>query len=202
MQVKILDRVFAYENEPAALEMIFAKINEFLEDTGLIFSHLKVDDTEVYTDYYNYLKKRIDRVELVEVEVRTVTEILQDALLTAEEYLERALPETESLAGEFYQGPSEETWTKFQQLLEGVEWLNQLLETIDQNKLKPENWKKYVPVALRFKEELHNLQEALEGRDYVLMGDILLYEITPCLKDFKSIIQKNKAYEGKKDDLH
>jgi len=202
MQVKILDRVFAYENEPAALEMIFAKINEFLEDTGLIFSHLKVDDTEVYTDYYNYLKKRIDRVELVEVEVRTVTEILQDALLTAEEYLERALPETESLAGEFYQGPSGETWTKFQQLLEGVEWLNQLLETIDQNKLKPENWKKYVPVALRFKEELHNLQEALEGRDYVLMGDILLYEITPCLKDFKSIIQKNKAYEGKKDDLH
>src|SRR5690554_989447 len=141
MQVKILDRVFAYENEPAALEMIFAKINEFLEDTGLIFSHLKVDDTEVYTDYYNYLKKRIDRVELVEVEVRTVTEILQDALLTAEEYLERALPETESLAGEFYQGPSGETWTKFQQLLEGVEWLNQLLETIDQNKLKPENWR-------------------------------------------------------------
>ena len=64
MQLKILDQVFTFKNEAAALEEIFAKINEFLDESGLVLSHLKVDDTEVYADYYNYLKERVDRINL------------------------------------------------------------------------------------------------------------------------------------------
>ncbi len=202
MQVKILDRVFTYENEPAVLERIFDTINEFLADTGLIFSHLKVDDTEVYADHYNYLKERIDRIELIEVEVRTVSEMLRDVLLTAEEYLEQALPEIELLAAEFYQGPSEESWARFQQLLEGVEWLNQLVTMIDQNKAKPGNWQDYTVMVDRLRDELQNLEEALENQDYVVMGDLLNYEIIPCFQEFRAIIKKTNTDEGKKNDLH
>lgn len=202
MQVKILDRVFTYENEPAVLERIFDTINEFLADTGLIFSHLKVDDTEVYADHYNYLKERIDRIELIEVEVRTVSEMLRDVLLTAEEYLEQALPEIELLAAEFYQGPSEESWARFQQLLEGVEWLNQLVAVIDQNKAKPGNWQDYTVMVDRLRDELQNLEEALENQDYVVMGDLLNYEIIPCFQEFREIIEKTKVDEGKNNDRH
>lgn len=202
MQLKILNQVFDFKNEPAALEEMFAKINQFLEDSGLILSHLNVDDIEVYEDYYNYLKERIDRINLVEVEVRTAAGILRDALLTAEEYLEQALPEIESLAAEFYQGPSEESWERFQQLLEGVEWLNQLVAVIDQNKQKPGNWQDYISLIDRLKEQLQSLHEALETRDYVVIGDLLKYEITPCFQEFRRIIQKTKTDEGKKDDLH
>ncbi len=202
MQLKILDQVFTFKNEPAALDEIFTKINQFLDESGLVLSHLRVDDTEVFADYYDYLKERIDRINLVEVEVRTVAGILRDALLTAEEYLEQALPEIETLAAEFYQGPSGESWDKFQQLLDGVDWLNQLVAVIDQSATKPERWQDYLAVAGRLRDELQNLQEALENRDYVVIGDLLNYEIIPCLQEFKGIIKKTKNDEGKKDDLH
>ncbi|NLY89965.1 MAG: hypothetical protein GX085_10205 [Firmicutes bacterium] len=202
MQLKILDQVFTFKNEVAALEEIFAKINQFLEESGLVLSHLRVDDTEVYTDYYNYLKERIDQINLVEVEVRTVAGILQDALLTAEEYLEQALPEIETLAAEFYQGPSRESWERFQQLLDGVDWLNQLVTVIDQNTTKPERWQDYLAVADRLRDELQNLQEALENRDYVMIGDLLNYEIIPCFQEFRETIKKTKTDEGKNNGLH
>ena len=202
MQLKILDQVFTFKNETAALEEIFAKINQFLEDSGLVLSHLRVDDTEVYTDFYNYLKERIDEINLIEVEVRTVAAILQDALLTAEEYLGQALPEIETLAAEFYQGPSGESWERFQQLLDGVDWLNQLVTVIDQNTTKPERWQDYLAVADRLRDELQNLQEALENRDYVMIGDLLNYEIIPCFQEFRETIKKTKTDEGKNNGLH
>ena len=202
MQLKILDQVFTFKNEAAALEEIFAKINEFLDESGLVLSHLKVDDTEVYADYYNYLKERVDRINLIEVEVRTIAGILQDALLTAEEYLEQALPEIEALAAEFYQGPSGESWARFQQLLDGVDWLNQLITVIDQAATKPEQWQDYLAVVDRLRNELQNLAEALENQDYVVIGDLLTYEIIPCFQEFKAVIKKTKTDEGKKDDLH
>ena len=149
MQLKILDQVFTFKNEPAALDEIFTKINQFLDESGLVLSHLRVDDTEVFADYYDYLKERIDRINLVEVEVRTVAGILRDALLTAEEYLEQALPEIETLAAEFYQGPSGESWDKFQQLLDGVDWINQLVAVIDQSATENRRWQDYLAVAGR-----------------------------------------------------
>jgi len=202
MQLKILDQVFTFKNETAALEEIFAKINQFLEDSGLVLSHLRVDDTEVYTDFYNYLKERIDEINLIEVEVRTVAAILQDALLTAEEYLGQALPEIETLAAEFYQGPSGESWERFQQLLDGVDWLNQLVTVIDQNPTKPEEWQDYLAVVERLMNELQNLEEALENQDYVVIGDLLSYELIPCFQEFRAIIKKTIACEGKNNELH
>jgi len=202
MQLKILDQVFTFKNETAALEEIFAKINQFLEDSGLVLSHWRVDDPVVYTDFYNYLKERIDEINLIEVEVRTVAAILQDALLTAEEYLGQALPEIETLAAEFYQGPSGESWERFQQLLDGVDWLNQLVTVIDQNPTKPEEWQDYLAVVERLMNELQNLEEALENQDYVVIGDLLNYEIIPCFQEFRAIIKKTNTDEGKKNDLH
>lgn len=202
MQLKILDQVFTFKNEPAALDEIFAKINQFLEESGLVLSHLKVDDTEVYEDYYDYLKDRIDQVNLIEVEVRTMAGILQDALLTAEEYLEQALPEIETLAAEFYQGPSGASWERFQQLLDGVDWLNQLVAVIDQNTTKPAAWQDYLLIIDRIRDDLENLEAALENQDYVVIGDLLSYELIPCFQEFRAIIKKTIACEGKNNELH
>ena len=50
--------------------------------------------------------------------------------------------------------------------------------------------------------ELQNLREALENQDYVVIGDLLNYEIIPCFQEFRAIIKKTNTVEGKKNDLH
>ena len=68
---------------------------------------------------------------------------MNDLLISAENYLERAKPELMILAQAFSEESTKDIWSDLEQLLEGIQWLDDMLKVIDSAKKHPSNWVSY-----------------------------------------------------------
>ena len=193
MRVKILDQELELANHPAAIEALFSMIDEKLKDTGYALSSLIVDGVAIDTDYALYLSQWITEIQEIKVEVKSLRRLMVETMQTAVEYLERAQPEVERLGNDFYQGPTEDTWNKFSQLLEGLEWLLEagtVIESFHPEQQIATRW------GAQFKEKIKLLRDAMENSDHVLLGDLLQYEISPLFTALDEEIRKLLSTEG------
>ena len=193
MRVKILDQELELANHPAAIEALFSMIDGKLKDTGYALSSLIVDGVAIDTDYALYLSQRITEIQEIKVEVKSLRRLMVETMQTAVEYLERAQPEVERLGNDFYQGPTEDTWNKFSQLLEGLEWLLEagtVIESFHPEQQIATRW------GAQFKEKIKLLRDAMENSDHVLLGDLLQYEISTLFTALDEEIRKLLSTEG------
>lgn len=178
MRVIILDQVIHYMKDQSGVELALEHINKSVIETGLILSHLCIDNVDIYADFEEYLLEHLDKIQVIEVKLLTKERLLEDTLLSTHDYINRAMPELASLSEEFYQGPSSDTWHKFGQLIEGLQWMGQTAIFMKDEGLL----KRFANVSdglLDFREHIHAFEEAVEQQDAVLIGDIISYEILP-----------------------
>ncbi|MEK4146242.1 hypothetical protein NST02_04020 [Robertmurraya sp. FSL W8-0741] len=193
MKLTILDQIYMFDNETNVTEKIIEKINSIISEKNLFFSHLIIDGQEVYEDHEEYMLAKIEDVKEIEAIVKTVQELIDDVLITLDDYTSRAIPEIKRLVNEFYQIPSENTWLSLTYLLDGIDWLYQSLKKIDQIKHSIVNWGKFVKSIAVFEVELPNLMEAIENKDSILIADIIQYEILPQFEIINGETKKNFA---------
>jgi hypothetical protein len=118
-------------------------------------------------------------------------------LLDANAYLLRAIPAVETLAGEFYQGPSQESWLRLNELAEGLQWL---LQT-DWIMRESGRWPSSTQDDQRMSDALRELEQAVEAEDAVLVGDLIAYEILPFFREMSSKVSQLIDEEVVRDDL-
>ncbi|MED4882741.1 hypothetical protein [Bacillus smithii] len=186
-------------NHPSVDDVI-EKINDET-DSHIFFSHFIADGKEIYKDHELYLEDHLPSISELEVVLKTVKEFINDILLSASEYIQRAKSELPSLVDEFYDHADKTTWDRFMNFLEGLEWLNQMIVTIDATKQQPKNWDQYLNIAATLKEHLKSLQEALENQDEVLIADTIQYELLPLLEELEKEINTTIDQEGYRYDI-
>ncbi|HHT49388.1 MAG TPA: hypothetical protein GXZ98_08880 [Firmicutes bacterium] len=199
MRVKILDQEWELANHPSSIEELFTKIEEQLNGTGKVFSSLIVDGVEIETDFALYLSQRIDEIQEIEVGLKSFRRLMAETMQSAADYLERACPEVEKLSVEFYRGPANESWSKFEQLLQGLKWLFEAVAAIESyhpGLQSSSGW------GVELQEKIKLLQEALENTDHVLLGDLLQYEISPSFSALEKEIRELLKNEVCTDDLN
>lgn len=189
------------ELEQSSAEQIIEKMNEMLDEEHF-FSHFIANGIEIYEQHESYLAERAPEIQKLEVIVKTVHEFINELLLSSEAYISRAKPELNHLADEFYQNPSSSTWEKLIQLLEGIQWLNQMIITIDQTKKHPKNWDEYLKVMASVQPELETMEGAIQKNDSVLVADMIQYEIQPFFEALEKEIQTTIDTEGYRHDLN
>ena len=196
MKIKILDRVLEYKNKEEVYNALVEEINSTLKNSNLIFSHLIIDGKEVYEDFSNYFFDNVENIKEITVVAKTVKEMSNDIMLSTIDYLDRAIPEIDKLSNEFYKTPSQESWNKLIDLIDGIRWIIDAFATIDSNvDLKNivksyEEWNLYAKDVYSLKELLLDFEEILENSDYVSTADILSYEVVPLFKDMKEKLEK------------
>lgn len=200
MELIMNEQSFQFEKQPSAEEVV-EKINELLAD-NYFFNHIIVDGVVVYDDPEQYLSDEFLKIEKLEVITRTATEFKNDILLTAEEYLKRAEPEMTLLADGFYQNPESEHWTSFADMLDGVQWLNQIITSLDGIAKNPRNWDEYIKLRSILEMQIQALEEAVENGDTVLIADIIQYELIPLYNSLKNQIQTTIDTEGSRNDVN
>ncbi|MFJ8257653.1 hypothetical protein ACIQ4Z_10325 [Peribacillus asahii] len=200
MELIMMDQSIQFEKQPS-VEDVIEKINELLGD-NYYFSHLIVDGIAVYDDLEQYLSEEILKIEKLEIVAQTVAAFTNDILLTAEEYLTRAEPGMVTLTDGFYQNPESKQWTSFADMLEGIQWLNQIISAIDSMKDRPRNWEGYVRLAATLEVQLQTLEEAVENSDTVLIADIIQYELIPLYQALRHEIHTTIDNEGIRDDVN
>ncbi|WP_312470765.1 hypothetical protein [Neobacillus sp.] len=184
-----------------SVEEIFDKIKEFLSDQ-YFFSHLKIDGEEVYDDPESYLLECLESISIIEVVVKTIHEFVNEVLHMTDDYLKRAIPEITTVADGFYQSPSSNNWTDFSNMLEGIQWLIQMVELIDKTNERPANWDECIKITTKFEMELASLVEAVKNTDHILIADVLQYELLPLFETLETEVKNTIDIEGKRNDIN
>lgn len=165
-------------------EDVIEKINNLVED-NYYFSHLIVDGQEVYETLEEILLDGFTNIRELEIIAKTESELINDVLLTTEDYIKRAKPEMELLANAFYKNPSRSDWEKYSQLLEGIQWINQMVVSIDSLGVKSEVWEAFLIVKSQIELNVKELQVAMNNQDIILMGDLIQYELKPLFENLE-----------------
>jgi hypothetical protein len=81
-------------------------------------------------------------------------------------------------------------------MLDGLQWIIEMIRLIEQINKKPENWIEIQKVSEKMITEIENIQIAVENKDYIFVADIIQYEIIPIFNEihsfFNSIIKKGE----------
>jgi hypothetical protein len=189
MELHLSSEMLFYENNVENIEILIQKINEDLEKNKLYFSHLMINGKEVYSDFEERIMEQINTIEKIELVTKTIDEFINDLTVSLNQYSNRAIPIIKQLTERFYQSPTEEAWGLLQDLLEGLNWVYSTIKSMGNTELN-EYKENLLYVANHFEVELPNLLDAIENHDYILIGDIISYEILPQFESIESITEK------------
>lgn len=183
MKIYVLDKVLEYENSENAIDDMFNEIDNIISESNYTFSHLEIDGVEIYADFYDYFLDNIRNIQEVKVIAKTFKEFSREILNTTASYLENVIPEIQILSDEFYKSPTEESWGKLADLIEGIKWIMDTFVIVDksgevENIVKDyETWNLYVKDIYSLRELLGEFEEILQNEDLVSTADILSYEV-------------------------
>lgn len=190
MKIKVWGNEVRMEKQEGVVDDFYSYVKRVLTDNSLCLNHMVIDGTVVSDGYDQYISENLDNIEFIDVKADPLIDLLDDALRSGSEYLKRAIPEIRDLGNEFYRTPGGETWKKFQQMLEGLEWIMQLIHSINANRNFYLNGERYEEFGARLNEELANLNDAVSRKDMVLIGDLILYEILPLLESVEKTVDE------------
>lgn len=202
MKVVLLEETYHVENNKEALKEISKIIESGLESTEYIVSHLTIDGTAVYHNIEVYIEEKVDTIEAITIHVHTKKQMVNEFLLSIEDYVERATPKVKELSESFYNVPSNELWDQFTQLLEGINWLYSVILIVDKEKVFVEEWSELYAIAIKFEEQFPELLEAVESKDNIVIADILQYEIIELFETIKKEIKSIIDVKGERTDVN
>lgn len=189
MELHLSNEMLIYKNSMKNIEILIQKINEYLENNKLFFSHLIINGKEVYSDFEDTLVEQINTIEKVELVTKTINEFINDLTVSLNGYSNRAISSIKQLTEQFYQSPNDESWGMLHDLLEGLNWVYSTIKSIGNTELN-EYKENLLMIANHLEVELPNLLDAMESNDFILIGDIISYEILPQFEEIASITEK------------
>lgn len=187
--------------QPVTAEDIIGNINDVI-GSDYLFSHVNADGIEIYDNQEQFLSNNLPNIQVLEIIAYTSTEFISNSLRDAENYLEGAIKEFDTLSDGFYNTPGTDEWTKFSEMLEGMQWINLVISSIDHLKEKPENWSEFTSISDKLQSELRMLEEAIEKNDFVLIADLIQYELLPLYEMLDKEIKKALGTKGLNNNVN
>ena len=183
MKIIIKEKTVEYENSIDQVKLILEKIVDLLDQEKLELSYLLIDGVEVVKDYEAYLTDNIENIDRIEVVTQDLKALIEETLNSALAYLKKAVELLKPLAESFYQSPDQAAWQSLSDLFEGIGWLLDSMNRIDQIRQLDtyisnyDIWNEYVMTIKGLNLQLQELEGAMLDKDQVLIADLLLYEI-------------------------
>jgi hypothetical protein len=162
---------------------------------GSYIRRIWLDDKEFPSDDQEVLQKKPSDIDSLEVELSNLKELVATNLVNALDYLKKLIPGFEQAADLFRAGNEQEANKYYLQILDGIDWFSQVVSII----MKANEGKMELPDAddesLQVREKkltdlMKQMLEANKNQDWVLLADILEYEMIPLYKDWENILSK------------
>lgn len=186
-------------NGLTSLEQVFRHVEQTHLTENSVIRHVHVDGLPVGSDELqsdlNSSPINIQNRHRIEVHTGTIAEVAKDSIAEALAYLDRMAPVLSSVGASFCATPGPESFENLKELLEGFYWINLLedrLETafridpeslVVQSKSVHEQKQKFVAIVKQ-------LVGAQESADFILISDLLEYEIAPMIPVWKEVLAK------------
>lgn len=182
---------FSLENNESTIHFIFEKINKSIKHKDMIFSHLIVDDKEVFENHERYLKENLKVIEMVQIVNKRTKNMIWETMTSISLYLDRAIPALINLTDKSYKKFTNDTWEGINQLAEGMQWITQFITFTKKAFQQPANWSELEASFNDSEASFTKLLDAIKVKDTILISDILSYEVIPAYESFNKNIKNS-----------
>ena len=177
-------------------ETVSAILDSMVQQTpGSYIRRIWLDDQEFPSDDREALQKKPSDIDSLEVELANLKDLVATNLANALDYLKKLIPGFEQAADLFRAGNEQEANKYYLQILDGIDWFSQVVSVI----MSPDEGETELPdtddESLEVRQKkltdlMSQMLEANENQDWVLLADILEYEMVPFYKDWEKILSK------------
>ncbi|MEA4848937.1 MAG: hypothetical protein VB106_17020 [Clostridiaceae bacterium] len=189
IKVEILDRVFQYDNSEKGAHDIIRSVSDMTGQSGLILDCMDIDGNKIYMGYDEYIRENIDSIKDIHVHLVTEDEFVKDIIQTAYSYIQGALPKVQPIIDSLYTGNKDAGQIdNLRDLIEGISWILSVSRGIGE---KPALGMDYKENMKKLEEAFTGLKDAIMNMDYILIADILNYEVSNAFTNMLSDLQKS-----------
>jgi len=177
-------------------ETVSAILGVMVQKTpGHYIRRIWLDDQEFSSDDREALQKKPSDIDSLEVELANLKDLVATNLANALDYLKKLIPGFEEAADLFRAGNEQEANKYYLQILDGIDWFSQVVSIV----MNPDEGETELPDAddenLQVRQKkltdlMNQMLEANQNQDWVLLADILEYEMVPFYKDWENILSK------------
>ena len=139
------------------------------------------------------LKTSVSSIELLELELSYLKDLLANNLVNAKEYLEKLVPGFQEAADLFRMGSEQEANKYYLQILDGIDWFSQVIQTIVKAQENEAEGHNLEGRQKKLTDLMTQMLEANQNQDWVLLADLLEYEMIPLYKDWQEVLSKINA---------
>jgi hypothetical protein len=152
-----------------------------------------LDGQEVSSDSQDILKISPASVGLLELELAELQDLLAKNLTNARDYLVRLIPGFQKAADLFRMGNEQEANQYYLQVLDGIEWFSQVVIIIVSTQENKSEEKSLEERQKKLTDLMSQMLEANQNQDWVLMADLMEYEMIPFYKDWEAVLSRIEA---------
>lgn len=147
-----------------------------------------LDGQEVSSSTPDTLKTSSATVDLLELELAQLKDLLANNLSNAKEYLEKLIPGFQKAADLFRMGNEQEANKFYLQIIDGIDWFSQVVLTIINAQQHVLDGQGLEERQKKLNELMGQMLEANKNQDWVLMADLLEYEMVPFYEEWQKVL--------------
>lgn len=194
--LKILDRIIQYDSSEQGAGSIVSSIENIVSQSGLIIDSVDIDGIKIYSDHEKHIRENIESIESIQVNLITKDEFVTEILHTTYSYIKGALPKVQQIVDSFYTGEKDTAnIDDLASLTEGIAWIYSVGKELTTMEFENSYMKAmlemdYCQDIQRLEDGFIELKNAIMNMDYILIADILNYEILDVLNIISTSIEK------------
>ena len=164
---------------------------------GNVVRAIKIDGQESSPDSPEAQKTPLSEIATLEVEISTLSDIINKNIENADAYLIRLIPGIEKSVELFRMGNEQEANKFFINIIDGIDWLSQVLDMILKAKtISPDtvfDGKTIQDRRASLVDLTQQMVEANKNQDWVLLADLLEYEILPYYQEWSNLLPQFRS---------
>ena len=159
---------------------------------GNVIRSIQIDGKESPPDSPVVRKTPLSEIETLEIEISTLSDIVNKNIENADAYLIRLIPGIEKSVELFRMGNEQEANKFFINIIDGIDWLSQVLDMILAAKaISPDtvfDGKSIQDRRTSLVDFTQQMVDANKNQDWVLLADLLEYEILPYYQEWSNLL--------------
>lgn len=158
---------------------------EELYSTERLIYCVEINGNSIYNNYEHFIIENYQEITEINIKSLSKNESIEETCKTLNDYLVRFIPATLVIADYFYSDVTEAQWSEFSEFIDGLSWI---VKSIDFLRLLTSDSTSQLFVFNDFEKAISELEQGLEAKDYVLVADIMRYELVLQLEQLKERI--------------
>ena len=164
---------------------------------GNVVRSIKLNGQESSPDSSVTRKTPLLEIKTLEIEVSTLSDVVDKNIENADAYLIRLIPGIEKSVELFRTGNEQEANQFFINIIDGIDWLSQVLDMILAAKaISPDtvfDGKSIQDRRASLVDFTQQMVDANKNKDWILLADVLEYEILPYYQEWLDLLPQFRS---------